>query len=65
MTVQAHVLYCVEFDAANTCVREVWMPAPQLLPPLDPTGAMAILAATAVLFAVAWGAKQLGRTIRA
>ncbi|MBB3344516.1 hypothetical protein [Luteimonas sp. RC10] len=65
MPEQAHVLYCVQFDTqTNTCAVEAWMPAPQLLPPLSPAQAGALLTAELVLFATAWGIRQLSRTIR-
>lgn len=65
MTIQAHVLYCTEFDAVtHQCTAQTWMPAPSLLPPLEPTEVVALLTATAVLFATAWGFKHLGRTTR-
>lgn len=61
----ALVLYCLDTDAeTGTCTQEAWLPAPSLLPPLSPVGAAAILSASAVLLATAWGVKHLNRTIR-
>lgn len=59
----AHVLYCVEFDAALNCTSQAWLPAPSLLPNLPPAEVGLLLGATAVLFAMAWGAKRLRRTV--
>lgn len=61
----ALVSYCLEVDAvSNTCTQQAWLPAPSLLPPLSPVGAAAILSASALLLATAWGVKHLNRTIR-
>lgn len=65
MPQQAHVLTCVEFDPQTlTCTVQAWMPAPQLIPDISAADVGALLTATAVLLAVAWGAKHLGRTTR-
>ncbi|WP_411831963.1 hypothetical protein [Pseudoxanthomonas mexicana] len=66
MTAQAsHVLQCIEFDAqTNTCTQQAWLPAPSLLPPLEPAEVAALLSVTAVVFALAFGGKLLGRTTR-
>jgi len=64
MAQQAPALYCVEFVANGSWVQEAWLPAPSPLPRLTGAGVAAVLSATALLFAVAWGAKKLGWTIR-
>lgn len=62
---EAKVLYCVEFDAVTgTCVTQAWLPAPSLLPPLTSVEVASLLGATALLFAVAFAWKFLGRVTR-
>lgn len=64
MSEQAHVLYCVKFDAqTHECVTQAWLPAPSLLPPLSVKQAGQILPMVYLLFAVAWGWKKLGQHI--
>lgn len=60
-----HVLTCVEVDATTQeCVAQAWLPPPELVPALEPAEVSALLSVTAVLLAMAWGGKQLGRTTR-
>lgn len=59
-----HVKQCVQVDELGTCTLEQWMPAPSLLPPLDAASVGELLTATAFVFAMAWGGKMLGRTVR-
>lgn len=62
MAQQAHVLYCVEFDAqTHECVTQAWLPAPSLLPPLTVEQAGQILTMVWLVLTVAWGWKKLGQ----
>lgn len=59
-----HVKQCVEVDTAGTCTLEQWMPPPTPIPPLDAAAVGQLLGVTAFVFAMAWGGKMLGRTVR-
>lgn len=61
---QAHVLYCVQFDAeTKTCTLEAWMPAPSILPPLSVEQAGQLLTWVALVFVACWGWKKLGQHV--
>lgn len=63
--IQAHVLYCTAFDATtHECISQAWLPAPSLLPPLTIGQAGQLLAASLVVFAIAWGCGEIVRAIK-
>lgn len=65
MAQEAKVLYCSAFDeVTGSCTEQVWLPAPQLLPPLNTVEVASLLGAVAVLFAVGYAWKFLGRATR-
>ncbi|WP_314103929.1 hypothetical protein [uncultured Stenotrophomonas sp.] len=59
-----YVYECLQFDQqTGTCIQAGFVPRNDI-PDLTPAQVGMLLAAVAVLFAVSWGYKHLGRTIR-
>lgn len=65
MAQEAYVLTCTAVDpVTSACTAEAWLPAPTLLPPLSITEAGQILSAALVVFAVAYGMREVTWSIR-
>ena len=58
------VYECLTYDTSTaTCTQAAWVERSDF-PTLSVADALALLSATVVMFALAWGWKQLGRTTR-